>query len=164
MTEKAKKEIIITSVLVVVMVVMVIRGVGQVKKYKRPASAKPAQAAVAQAASALGKEKKTIAAKKKDFAQAQKAKDAFDKIYGEVRDMKVSRDPFALVTGEAGEGISPSDLSLYGIIWDEKKPVAIINDEMVSIGDTIGKSKVVTIEKDSVTVNDGTRDFKLLLN
>lgn len=53
--------------------------------------------------------------------------------------------------------------TLNGIMWDEKKPLAIINNDVVGIGDKVGESRIVGITKESVILNDGTRNFELRL-
>ena len=55
-----------------------------------------------------------------------------------------------------------STLVLNGIIGG-KVPKAMIGDLMVGVGDKIGNTKVVAIKKDSVTLNDGTKDFELIM-
>lgn len=41
-------------------------------------------------------------------------------------------------------------LTLSGIIWDRKKPLAIINDRVVSVGDTVKGATILEILKDMV--------------
>jgi len=65
------------------------------------------------------------------------------------------RNPFSL--GET-ESEKPT---LKGIAWDELSPQAILNDQIVQVGDRIGKYKVVTIHSRGVVLNDGTKDFEL---
>jgi hypothetical protein len=52
---------------------------------------------------------------------------------------------------------------LNGIVFDEKGPRAVINDEIVGIGDKIGKNTIVDIRRDSVILNDGISDIELRL-
>lgn len=56
-----------------------------------------------------------------------------------------------------------TELTLDGILWDKRKPLAVINDEMVGIGDTVGGNTVVDIKEDRVILNDGTTNFQLRL-
>ena len=65
------------------------------------------------------------------------------------------RNPFSL------KNTNVSTPVLNGIAWDEKAPRAIINDQIVGVGDMIGKNKVVAIAPNSVKLNDGTQDFEL---
>lgn len=76
--------------------------------------------------------------------------------------LKWSRDPFyGRVYSAAGEGLI--GLQLQGILWDEKKPHALISEEIVSEGDSVGNNIVIKINKDSVLLNDGTKDLELKL-
>lgn len=62
-------------------------------------------------------------------------------------------DPFALPEEESKIKLFKiQDLQLQGILWDEKKPLAIINAEIVSEGQEIRGKKIIKIEKDSVIV------------
>ncbi|MEW6593276.1 MAG: type II secretion system protein N [Thermodesulfobacteriota bacterium] len=45
---------------------------------------------------------------------------------------------------------SAAGLALSGIIWDRKKPLAVINDRVVSVGDTVKGSTILEILKDMV--------------
>ncbi len=54
-------------------------------------------------------------------------------------------------------------LILNGIMWDEKKPLAIIDNEVLGIGGKIDEYTVKDIKKDSVTLNDGINDLELRL-
>lgn len=70
------------------------------------------------------------------------------------------RNPFILqkTSSNAFKG-----LILGGIMWDKEKPFAIINDEIVKIGDGIGDNIVIEIKQDSVILNGGGKDFELRL-
>lgn len=70
------------------------------------------------------------------------------------------RNPFIL--GRLGAAVA-SELSLDGIVWDEESPYAIINDEIVKVGDEIAGNKVIDIKVDSVTLSDGSREYELKL-
>lgn len=74
------------------------------------------------------------------------------------------RDPFSgkvyysgTVSGDTGE------LSLNGIIWDEKSPVAMINDRIVKVGDRVGVNTIIDIKKDRVILSNGIKTFELRL-
>lgn len=45
---------------------------------------------------------------------------------------------------------SVAGLTLSGIIWDRKKPLAIVNDRVVSVGDSVKGSIILEILKDMV--------------
>lgn len=57
--------------------------------------------------------------------------------------------------------IPPPMLEINGIVWNTKKPQAIINDQVVVIGDTIENSKIVDIRKDGVDVIFNEKLFTL---
>ncbi|MEE8359451.1 MAG: hypothetical protein V3S04_00830 [Candidatus Omnitrophota bacterium] len=54
-------------------------------------------------------------------------------------------------------------LALSGIFWDDDKATAIIDNEIVTVGDRIGDIVVVDIQKNTVMLNDGENDYKLTL-
>ena len=54
-------------------------------------------------------------------------------------------------------------LTLNGIIWNEKNPMAFINNILLSKGGKIGTNTIVDIKRNSVILNDGTRDFEIRL-
>lgn len=56
-----------------------------------------------------------------------------------------------------------SVLELNGIMWDVKKPQAIINNRIVEIGDSVAGNTVVDIGEDKVILNNGLDDFELRL-
>ena len=45
---------------------------------------------------------------------------------------------------------------LKGILWDPQAPSAIVNDRVVSAGDSLGRWQVTKIQKNQVTLSDGT--------
>ena len=61
------------------------------------------------------------------------------------------------------QGISEKGLILHGILWEEAAPRAVINGRIVRAGDRIQGYHVVKIEKDRVTLTDGTTAFELKL-
>lgn len=65
------------------------------------------------------------------------------------------RDPFKPVTG--GEGADPrmaGSFVLSGIVYDPPaKSLAVIGGEPYKVGDTVGKGKIVEIQKTRVTID-----------
>ncbi len=55
------------------------------------------------------------------------------------------------------------DLRLTAITISESRSYALINDQILAVGDEIAGKKVVAIEKDKVVVEKGGRRFTLLL-
>ncbi len=70
------------------------------------------------------------------------------------------RNPFTIETPDRDTIFK---LVLEGIIWDEKNPAAMINGQIVNIGDRVGGSMVMGISENSVTLNDGISSFELRL-
>lgn len=70
------------------------------------------------------------------------------------------RNPFTLqkTSSKAFKG-----LILEGIMWDKEKPLAIINGQIVKIGDKVSQNTVVDIKQDKVILDDGTKEFELKL-
>ena len=74
------------------------------------------------------------------------------------------RDPFSKRRALLGGGEFISDFKLEGILWDDKaKPTAIVNGKIVREGDKIDSAKIVQIQKDSVIINNGSKDYRLHL-
>lgn len=68
------------------------------------------------------------------------------------------RDPFMFGsrTGE-GQGTGPV---LNGIVWDPTRPVALVGDEAVAVGDHIAGWQVVVIQQDGIMIQRGEqREF-----
>lgn len=57
----------------------------------------------------------------------------------------------------------PGKLYLKGVILDDNGMVALINDDVVRVGDNVGINKVMEISADKVILNDGEKDFALNL-
>ena len=71
-----------------------------------------------------------------------------------------SRDPFA--RGPAVVGVA--GLALTGIIWDQAAPMAIINGEVMQLGQEIDGYRLLEIKPDRVWLSDGDNLFQLLLS
>jgi hypothetical protein len=69
------------------------------------------------------------------------------------------RDPFArgAAAGQLG------GLSLSGILWDATSPIAIINGQMLRVGEEIEGFRVVEIVHDRVSLSDGAQTLQLLI-
>lgn len=55
----------------------------------------------------------------------------------------------------------PAGLKLKGILWNEKKPRALINNQVVEIGDLVDDKKVTSITKDTVILQQEDTEFLL---
>ena len=79
-----------------------------------------------------------------------------------VYDSEGKRDPFVPLAG-LEEGPKLAWLSLEGILWDPKFPMAIINDKIIGKGDKIEGAEVIEIEKDRVVLRYGEEQSILRL-
>lgn len=73
------------------------------------------------------------------------------------------RDPF-LFGASTATGFGIEGFILNGIVWDKDNPYAIINNDVVKIGDKIGDIAVVEINKESVIVEEDGEQHTLELN
>jgi len=102
---------------------------------------------------------------------AKKIKSSFGKgkpVYSlweeSTRDMELEKDPFSWAsTDGAEEKKERGNFKLEGILWEDARPTAIINGDVVAVGDSISGAKVIRIEKDDVILNNGVSDIKLSL-
>jgi len=70
------------------------------------------------------------------------------------------RDPFMVTQTPVS---SSSALALGGIVYDEKDSYALINNQLLHIGDEVNGNRVVDIQQDTVILNDGNKDIELKL-
>lgn len=75
----------------------------------------------------------------------------------------LKRDPFSNSPVLAQMRPSSAGASLSGIIWDQIKPMAVINGKIVKAGDRVDNDTVVIIKKDRVVLNNGIKDYELKL-
>lgn len=82
-----------------------------------------------------------------------------------------TRNPFDAAAAKAlvapaqapvpAKAIDKQDFILSGIVWTGLRPNAIINDEVVGIGDKVKDLKVKEIKEGLVTLTDGQNDVTL---
>ena len=70
------------------------------------------------------------------------------------------RDPFSRAAASPSE---PEGLVLSGILWDEAAPMAIINGQLLHIGEECEGYRIVAITQERVSVTDGTDIFQLFI-
>lgn len=87
----------------------------------------------------------------------------------EISRADIKRDPFlpSYMRLEARPSgmFSPEELglSLSGIIWDEKDPVAIINGEVMRVGGVVNGKKILEIKKDQVIFGEGEARYTVTI-
>lgn len=85
-----------------------------------------------------------------------------------VYDSHGRKDPFSPPVIKAAEKAGTevlTGLRLEGIIWDEKNPIAVINDKVVGIGAEVGGARVVEIRQNEVIfdINGQMVSVKLII-
>jgi len=145
MRKKDIIELIITGVLIVVLGLLVsreLKGGKQMVSFLRTQKLKEASPLIRE----KGEEKRLYLALEEEAGK-----------------LKLERDPFfkqpIVLAGDSSHG-----LRLSGIVWDETRPTAIINDEILAVGDQIAGYKVVIINKNKVIVSNGQQNVELNIN
>ncbi len=93
----------------------------------------------------------------------------FSSLYGSAR--AEEKDPFVSIIdlqkqqaeGEEQIKLDLSNVTLKGIIWSEDKVLAVINEDMVTAGDSWGEFKVERVDKKSVTLQYKGKQYQLFL-
>ena len=143
--DKKKREIIITLILVAILVVVVLSRLR--KKPSLDRIAKLASSRTENPSSSL---------------PAKPVKANKDIIDSQIKRTKLpwGRDPFSLANSKKVH--KGRDLSLKGVSLDENgKGYAFINDEIVTVGDTISGYKVIEVKRDKVLLRKGEGSFYL---
>lgn len=78
------------------------------------------------------------------------------------------RDPFSPLVSKSGLILIPreidiTDLVFRGIIYSQEEPIAIINDQVLKKGDSIGKYTILEIKEKEVLLKKGNEGFTLKL-
>lgn len=55
---------------------------------------------------------------------------------------------------------APASLTVQGLIWGGELPQAIVNGTVVKVGDTIGGARIISIDKNGVTVLFEEREYR----
>ena len=71
------------------------------------------------------------------------------------------RNPFNFE--ERGSEEKAPGIFLNGIVWDQKKPQAIINGSIVEAGDEIAGFTVIEIKQNAVVINNGAGNLEVKL-
>jgi len=154
--KKAKTEIVVTSVMVLAFVFILVNNLKTIAKKRK--SVQPARISTA-ALQEIARRDASVPAAVGEIELGRK-----DEIEKLTKDVPWGRDPFSEKEAFLGGDIAVSDLKLEGILWHHgSQPNALINGEIVSKGDKIGNVEVLVIEKDTVIVTDGKKNYKLQL-
>ena len=161
MTEKDKKNLIITGVLVVVLIFMIVNAAGRVKRSKMRMSRTKSTVSTK-------KSQKEITAELPEGAivevsKAQPPANIYSRLERESEKLSLKRDPFSMRTISVEEQSVSQGARLSGILWDLKSPQAVINDEIVKVGDKVGDYTINAIERDKVILSNKEGSITLKL-
>lgn len=139
--DKKRIEITITAILIVVFILAWANTFKFLRKKAKPVSTPTPSALSTPAAPALITARGITAKASEEVAPE--------------KNLEWGRCPFCgkIYSGQEG---GPIDLKLTGIVWDEKKPQALINNLIVKEGDSIGHFRVIKIFKDKVQLSSDT--------
>ncbi len=88
--------------------------------------------------------------------QSEKRTEEEDTIW----DSEWGKDPFGAMMLANGMP-ALSDLTVTGIVWDKANPLAVINGEVHTIGDTINGHTILNIRESSVVLSMGEGKYEL---
>lgn len=90
------------------------------------------------------------------FSSAVKAQMTREKLQD---NLQWGRDPFVTAIYQVKTEVGTGSFMLSAVIWDENKPLAIINGEVVCVGDAVGGCRVIKINKDNAVIEkDGKEE------
>ena len=69
------------------------------------------------------------------------------------------RDPFS----RGGSAAGMSGLALTGILWDATAPMAVLNGQMLRMGEEIDGYRITAIEQDRILISDGSETLEILI-
>lgn len=99
--------------------------------------------------SAKHKNKDSRAAKDEVLIQdAGELNQQFDKSIAQIKKIGV----ITPLNDSFGGADGLSDVALSGIAWDEKLPLAFVNQSVMGVGDKVNGSEIVEIKKQSITL------------
>lgn len=141
--DKKKIEIIATSILAVVFIIVWANAIKAIKKRGKPVST--ASSVVAP----------------NIFIPKSDEKSDIKPLWTEEKDLTWLRCPFSGKSFSGALTHEVINLKLTGILWDEESPQAVINNRILGIGDRIGNNEILDINQDLVILFDGNRNFEL---
>ncbi|MCM8778339.1 MAG: hypothetical protein NC898_03740 [Candidatus Omnitrophica bacterium] len=141
-----KKLNLIAGILTLIFIFTLFSSMGRVKKYYKKTKKFPETQILPEGKVSSTSEKELEVY----FAQLGLARNPF------ILDGKISK--WKETMEEKREG-----LHLSAIVWDEIKPLAIINNQVVSVGENLENYEIISIEKDKVIVKKGEETIALTI-
>ena len=78
----------------------------------------------------------------------------YDRLEEQAKTIELKSDPFTAIPIVSEQSLQ-SRVVLTGILWDKDNPLAIIDDNVVKIGERVGNKTVIDIKRDRVILSDG---------
>ena len=83
-------------------------------------------------------------------------------------DVVFRRDPMQPIIDAEGRLVSTvglhGGLSVQGVIWSEKHPLAVVDDELLAVGDVVGPYTILEIRADGVIVQRHEQRLRIPLD
>ena len=161
---KTGKELIMTAVLLGVLALALMNSLNKVKEQNKKAET----VEVSEMEEKNGKKEKEEAIKLTEKTVAKAGKEELNK-QKERLNIEWGRDPFYaeeqkeenLREVEEKETTEISHFSLKGISWTSERPIALINTQTVTEGESILGYEVIDIQKDKVILRKGDKKYEL---
>ena len=144
---RSQKQLLALALLVVVLIGVFLRAFAPRRAASRAAASAEAAAEPMPAASTIP----GVSAPQEVLArrEAQRAR---------ASELSWNRDPFT-----RGRSVAVGGFTLSGILWDAQQPIAIINGQMLQVGEELDGYRVAEIAQDRVSLTDGTHTYQLLI-
>lgn len=160
MNKKDLIKLIITGILVVVLLLLIINSrsaVNKAQELRKKTLNAPELTLIQEGES--DQQNATLAAQQ----ASQVGKFTYKKLEEHAKGLIAVRDPFSNIPMTSRSEAASNALALSGIVWDKLKPLAVINDNVVKVGDKVGSSVLVEIRQDRIVLREGsiTREIKL---
>ncbi len=150
MKPKEQQQLIIVLGLVAVLIMLSLKAAQDIKKTKSKVASKTAALIPAMAFS-------SASPAPSGSKGSGPSKELYMSLSDEMKTLRVTRDPFGVPAKEDEE----KGIGLSGIFWDAHEPKAIINGDVVWVGDRVQNFTVQQIFKDRVILVDGTTKMEL---
>ena len=73
-------------------------------------------------------------------------------------------EPTIAVITETSVEITPPSLTINGLIWNTDNPQAIVNDQVVGVGDTIAEVTILGIQRSGIQILYSGKTFSIAMN
>ena len=161
MTKKETAQLIVTGLMIAILIFILVKGFRKGIQNAQDLRRRTLQSSVL--TEKPGGTQDTGAQAASQTAPAAAGQTSYARLEAISDSIVLKRDPFSNVPVFTQAKVSAGGTSLSGILWDGIKPMAVINGKIVKAGDSVDNNTVVSIKKDRVILNNGTKDYELKL-